>query len=114
MSPMENNGTNSSLSTTTLRRWLERFSASARRASSTDPVALTVVRVTGETEAEADGGIIGRLSDVGIAPGETIHYFGRSPLGEPLYISVRDTVLALRFEEAELIEVVENGSQGSV
>jgi len=42
-----------------------------------------------------------------------ISYFGRSPLGEPLYISVQGTVLALRFDEAELIEVSEDGTPRS-
>ncbi len=93
----------------TLRDWLEDFKKSSRRASAVEPVALSVVKMA----EDADPSIVGRLADVGVAPGEMISYFGRSPLGEPLYISVQGTVLALRFDEAELIEVSEDGTPRS-
>ncbi len=55
--------------------------------------------------AEGDPALLGRLEDLGLGPFEEILYFGRAPLGEPIYISVRETVLALRLMEARLIFV---------
>lgn len=54
---------------------------------------------------EGDKSLLGRLGDLGIGPGESILYFGRAPLGEPVYISVRETVIALRLVEAALIQI---------
>lgn len=100
----------SSLKSLSLKKWLEDFNKSSRRASAVAPVDLVVVNMA----EDADVSIAGRLADVGVSPGETISYFGRSPLGEPVYVSVQGTVLALRFDEAEMIEVSENASKGSI
>jgi Fe2+ transport system protein FeoA len=62
---------------------------------------LSVVSVS----SMGDKSLLGRLGDLGVGPGEEILYFGRAPLGEPVYISVRETVLALRMVEASLIQV---------
>ncbi|CAN5559749.1 hypothetical protein BH10BDE1_BH10BDE1_28880 [soil metagenome] len=71
------------------------------KASSDDEVSLLVVSVASDGEAS----LIGRLGDLGIGPGEEIFYLGRAPMGEPVYINVRDTVIALRLEEASLIQI---------
>lgn len=58
-----------------------------------------------EKLAAGEASILGRLGDLGIIRGEIIQYFGRAPLGEPIYICVRETVIALRLNEARLISV---------
>lgn len=66
-------------------------------------VRLSVVNVSSDGEPL----VVGRLADLGILAGEEISYFGRAPMGDPVFVSVRDTVIALRTVEAELIEVRE-------
>ncbi|NNJ12323.1 ferrous iron transport protein A [Chloroflexales bacterium ZM16-3] len=46
-----------------------------------------------------------RLLDLGILPGTAISVEARSPLGDPTAYRVRDTVIALRREQAERITV---------
>ncbi len=46
-----------------------------------------------------------RLIDLGILPGTTISVETRSPLGDPTAYRVRDTVIALRREQAGRIAV---------
>jgi len=46
-----------------------------------------------------------RMLDIGILPGTVIETVMRSPLGDPVAYRVRDAVVALRREQAELIEV---------
>lgn len=79
------------------------------KASVDDAVSLLVANVASDGEAS----LIGRLGDLGIGPGEEILYLGRAPMGEPVYICVRDTVIALRLEEASLIQI-ENDIQKTV
>lgn len=70
-----------------------------------DGVSLLVVSLSKDGERS----VLGRLGDLGVGPGEEIRYFGRAPLGEPIYICVRDTVVALRLGEAALIQVESAG-----
>lgn len=49
--------------------------------------------------------LIGRLGDLGFQPGEPISVLGHAPLGEPYFVEIRETVLALRSEEAAYILV---------
>ncbi len=65
-----------------------------------------------ETGAEAvvkrfasDEGFLLRLREMGVLPGTRITLIRRAPLGDPLEISVRGSLLSVRKEEAELIEV---------
>lgn len=53
-----------------------------------------------------------RLFDLGITPGTLISVEMRSPLGDPTAYLVRDTVIALRREQAQHIDVepVEEGA----
>jgi len=46
-----------------------------------------------------------RLLDLGILPGTVIETVMRSPLGDPVAYRIRNAVVALRREQAELIEV---------
>lgn len=57
---------------------------------------------------KSDSGVahlIGRLGDLGFQPGEPIGILGLAPLGEPLFVEVRESVLALRLEEASYVFV---------
>lgn len=46
-----------------------------------------------------------RLLDLGILPGTTIENVMPSPLGDPVAYRVRNSVIALRREQARLIEI---------
>ncbi len=46
-----------------------------------------------------------RLLDLGLSPGTVVEARLRSPLGDPIAYIVRGTVIALRREQAEAIEV---------
>jgi Fe2+ transport system protein FeoA len=48
-----------------------------------------------------------RLLDLGILPGTLIENVMASPLGDPVAYRVRNSVVALRREQAELIEIEE-------
>ena len=47
-----------------------------------------------------------RLRELGILPGTRIQLLRVAPLGDPIEISVRGSLLSLRKQEAELIDVV--------
>ena len=51
---------------------------------------------------------IRRLLDLGFAEGTTVRALYKSPSGDPVAYFVRKTVIALRAEDAENIEVEEN------
>lgn len=46
-----------------------------------------------------------RLREMGVLPGTRIQLIRRAPLGDPIEISVRGSLLSIRQQEAELIEV---------
>ncbi len=46
-----------------------------------------------------------RLLDLGILPGTKIENVMPSPLGDPIAYRIRDSVVALRREQARLIEI---------
>ncbi len=46
-----------------------------------------------------------RLRELGLLPGTVVQLIRRAPLGDPLEISVRGSLLSLRRSEAELILV---------
>lgn len=46
-----------------------------------------------------------RLLDLGLIPGTTVKAVLKSPLGDPTAYKIRGTIIALRSEETELIEV---------
>ncbi|MEJ7849503.1 MAG: FeoA family protein [Pyrinomonadaceae bacterium] len=48
-----------------------------------------------------------RLLDLGILPGTLIENVMQSPLGDPVAYRIRSSVVALRCEQASLIEVEE-------
>ncbi|MBA2333511.1 MAG: FeoA family protein [Pyrinomonadaceae bacterium] len=50
-----------------------------------------------------------RMVDLGILPGTLIENVMASPLGDPVAYRIRSAVIALRREQAELIEVEEEG-----
>lgn len=67
-----------------------------------EPIWLEVVGLKADQSASQ---LIGRLGDLGFQEGEPISILGHAPLGEPLFVEVRETVLALRSEEASFILV---------
>lgn len=52
-----------------------------------------------------------RMMDLGIVPGTTIHAEMRSPMGDPIAYRVRGALIALRQEQARLIEVKQDDIQ---
>jgi Fe2+ transport system protein FeoA len=48
-----------------------------------------------------------RMVDLGILPGTRIENVMPSPLGDPIAYRIRNAVIALRSEQAELIEIEE-------
>ena len=49
-----------------------------------------------------------RLFDLGLLPGTHVENVMARPLGDPVAYRVRDAVVALRREQAQLIEIEEN------
>ena len=52
-----------------------------------------------------------RLLDLGILPGTVIETVMRSPLGDPIAYRIRGSVVALRHEQARMIEVQTQSEQ---
>lgn len=48
-----------------------------------------------------------KLLEMGLLPNSTIEVLGKAPLGDPIYIAVQETFIALRKSEAQTI-VVQN------
>ena len=46
-----------------------------------------------------------RLRELGLVPGTTVRIVRRAPLGEPIEISVRGSMLAMRNHDAALISI---------
>jgi ferrous iron transport protein A len=49
--------------------------------------------------------------ELGFTPGQEVKLIARSPFKDPMAVSVRGTVIALRAEEAECIKINTNGSK---
>lgn len=65
----------------------------------------TVTRVTGDA-LHTDGATLDRLGELGFIPGEPVQLLRRGPGGrEPLAVMVGETMFALRWVEANCIEV---------
>ncbi len=91
--------------TRNLAEWVQYHSKN--KTSNRDEESRLVVT---SVETSGDASVLGRLGDLGLSSGEMIFFFGVAPLGEPVYISVRETVIALRLGEAALIHVKEAGA----
>jgi ferrous iron transport protein A len=50
-----------------------------------------------------------RLMELGFTPGQEVSVVARSPFKDPMAVSVRGTVIALRSGEAECIKISSNG-----
>ena len=50
-----------------------------------------------------------RLMELGFTPGQEVTIIAKSPFKDPLAVSVRGTIIALRKAEAECIEINSNG-----
>jgi ferrous iron transport protein A len=50
-----------------------------------------------------------RMLDLGILPGTKVEVDMKSPLGDPTAYRIRGAVVALRREQAQLIEITEEG-----
>lgn len=81
-----------------------RLGNSLGSSSSQETIWLQVIGLRSDPDA---GQLIGRLGDLGFQPGEPIALLGQAPFGEPLFIEIRETVLALRSEEASYIIIGE-------
>jgi ferrous iron transport protein A len=46
-----------------------------------------------------------RLEEMGVTPGETVEIIRYAPLGDPIEIRIRGYLLAMRKEEADLIQI---------
>ena len=51
-----------------------------------------------------------RLMELGFTPGQEVTVVAKSPFKNPLAVSVRGTIIALRKGEAECIKINSNGS----
>ena len=47
-----------------------------------------------------------KLMEMGVLPGKTVLFNFKAPLGDPIAVQIAGYQLALRIEEAELVEVV--------
>ncbi|MBZ0204578.1 MAG: ferrous iron transport protein A [Ignavibacteria bacterium] len=50
-----------------------------------------------------------RLMELGFTPGQEVTVVAKSPFKDPLAVSVRGTIIALRTSEAECIKISTNG-----
>jgi ferrous iron transport protein A len=50
-----------------------------------------------------------RLMELGFTPGQEVTLVARSPFKDPMAVSVRGTIIALRNDEAECIKISTNG-----
>lgn len=89
--------------TRSLAEWVKALSKKTEQSDAEE-----ILRIAGVRE-DGDASILGRLGDLGVGAGESISFFGVAPLGEPIYICVRDTVVALREDEAQLIHIDDGG-----
>jgi Fe2+ transport system protein FeoA len=54
---------------------------------------------------ESGSAVLTRLRELGVLPGTAIRLVRRAPMGDPLEISIRGTLLSVRRHEAEMIEL---------
>ena len=50
-----------------------------------------------------------RLMELGFTPGQEVSIIAKSPFKDPLAVSIRGTIIALRRSEAECIKINDNG-----
>ncbi len=77
---------------------------SLRRLNINEKAKITSIAATGE--------ISRRLRDMGLTPGTIVQVVGRAPLKDPVALKLRDFILTLRNNEADviMIEKMENAS----
>lgn len=72
------------------------------------PVPLSTLK-TGEkskvVHLDLKGLLRRRILDLGVVPGTVLTCIGKAPAGDPIAYLVRDTVIALRSEDASLIYI---------
>lgn len=51
------------------------------------------------------GGMRRRLTDIGLTPGSRVDCVGRSPGGDPAAYRIRGAIIAIRDEDARLVQV---------
>lgn len=72
---------------------------------------LEIGRTATVTEIRSTDAERRRLLDLGILPGTRVENVMTSPLGDPVAYRVRGAVVALRREQARLIEIEETGNK---
>lgn len=57
------------------------------------------------SSVELDGLLRRRILDLGIIPGTKVQCIRKSPTGDPIAFKVRDTIIALRCDDANFIKI---------
>lgn len=58
------------------------------------------------TNIKATPAMLEHLADLGLTDGCRVELLGRAPLGDPILIHIRGTVIAIRKEQAQTIEIL--------
>lgn len=66
---------------------------------------LMIGRTCKISSVELEGLLRRRILDLGIIPGTKVQCIRKSPAGDPIAFRVRDTIIALRSDDASLIKV---------
>lgn len=72
------------------------------------PVTLCDLRPGETARVQAlytEGGMRRRLTDIGLIPGSRVCCVGRSPGGDPAAYGIRGAIIAIRDEDARLVQV---------
>jgi Fe2+ transport system protein FeoA len=64
------------------------------------------------TKVEYTGEVTRRLMDLGLHKGASFKVVRKAPLGDPMEIKLRGTLLALRMKEAENVSVEKDSPSG--
>lgn len=81
----------------------------------TTPIALSALTAGDSCRVaaiELNGLLRRRILDMGMVPGTAVECIRRSPTGDPIAFKVRDSVIALRQEDASRIKVYLVGQEG--
>jgi ferrous iron transport protein A len=66
---------------------------------------LAIGRTCKISSIELNGLLRRRILDLGIIPGTKVQCIRKSPAGDPIAFRVRDTIIALRCDDAGLIKI---------
>jgi len=69
-------------------------------------MAEAVAKMGGKVRSIRDKNLARRLYELGVLPGKTIQLVRQSPMGKCVYVKAGTTLMALRKEEWEQIEII--------